>query len=163
MNATNCTSKKKHLKFRGNKSCRERHGGGLSRSELDIYISIYIYIYIYQSEGFPLNGIFDPCAGCLLVAAGCGSCWLVAVVGVIEEGPSCDTRRNLLLSKNKSLFKKIKAFGHMVYDRTLHLYIHLKSGKSTLRILLVTFCQQSHLFARKPNVFLWSILSVWYH
>ena len=51
----------------------------------------------------------------------------------------------------------------MVYDRTLHLYIHLKSGKSTLRIYLVTFCQHNHFFARKPNVFLWSIRSVWYH
>ena len=51
----------------------------------------------------------------------------------------------------------------MVYDRTLHLYIHLKSGKCTLRILLVTFCHQNHLFARKPNVFLWSTRSVWYH
>ena len=62
-----------------------------------------------------------------------------------------------------AFFKKIKAFGHMVYDRTLHLYIHLKSGKSTLRIFLVTFCQQNHFFARNPNVFLWSIRSVWYH
>ena len=42
MNATNRTTKKKHLKFRGNKSCKARHGGGSSRSELDIYIYIYI-------------------------------------------------------------------------------------------------------------------------
>ena len=38
------------------------------------------------------------------------------------------TNKNLLLSHNNSLFQKIKAFGHMVYDRTLHLYIHLKMG-----------------------------------
>jgi len=30
------------------------------------------------SQGGPLNGKFDPCAWCLLVAAGCGGCWLVA-------------------------------------------------------------------------------------
>ena len=38
-----------------------------------------------KSEGFPLNGIFDPCAGYLLVAAGCGGCWLAvaAAVGII--------------------------------------------------------------------------------
>ena len=41
----------------------------------------------YQSEGFPLNGIFDPCAGCLLVAVGHGGCWLAiaAAVGVIPR------------------------------------------------------------------------------
>jgi len=33
----------------------------------------------HTRRGFPLNGIFDPCAGCLLVAAGCGGCWLVVV------------------------------------------------------------------------------------
>jgi len=38
---------------------------------------------VYQSEGFPPNGIFDLCAWCLLVAAGCDGCWLVAVVVVV--------------------------------------------------------------------------------
>jgi len=39
---------------------------------------LYIYIYI-RVRGFPLNGIFDPCAGCLLVAVRRGGCWLVVV------------------------------------------------------------------------------------
>ena len=58
------------------------YGGDANAQELqlevyvDIY-NIYIYIYIYyQSEGFPLNRIFDPCA-CLL-AGGCGACRLLA-------------------------------------------------------------------------------------
>ena len=34
------------------------------------------YAYIYQSEGFPLNGIFGPCAR--LLAGGCGAWHLLA-------------------------------------------------------------------------------------
>ena len=42
-----------------------------------------------------------------------------------------------------------------------HLCINLKSGKSTLRILLVTRYQQNNVFYRKPNISLWSIQSIW--
>ena len=49
MNATDRTTKKKHLKFKGSTSCRERHGGDSSRSEyLSLSLSLYIYIYIYN-------------------------------------------------------------------------------------------------------------------
>jgi len=40
MNATNRTTKKKHLQFQNKKQCGERHGGGSSRSELDIFHQI---------------------------------------------------------------------------------------------------------------------------
>ena len=43
------------------------------------------------------------------------------------------------------------------------LYIRLKIGKSTLRIVLVTCLQQNHLSAWKHNVSVWSIRSFWYH
>jgi len=47
MNATNRTTKKKHLQFQNKKQCGERHGGGSSRSELDIiYDILYIIDYI---------------------------------------------------------------------------------------------------------------------
>ena len=65
--------------------------------------------------------------------------------------------------KNKSLSQKNKAFDYLADDGTLHLYINLKSGKSTLRILLVTFRQQNQFVYRNPNIFPWSVRSVWYH
>ena len=40
-----------------------------------MYIYIYIYIYI-RVRGFPLNGIFGPCA--YLLAGGCGAWHLLA-------------------------------------------------------------------------------------
>ena len=49
-----------------------------------------------QSEGFPLNGIFDPCAWCLLVAAGCDGCWLAVVVGVTPRMVQVDILAKVL-------------------------------------------------------------------
>ena len=57
-----------------------------------------------------------------------------------------------LLQNIRAFLKKIKAFGHLADDGTLHLYINLKSGKSTLRICLVTFCQQNQVFRRKHEM-----------
>ena len=112
-----------------------------SRQQIIRKRSIIDRISVYSSEwgGFPWTGYLIPVRGAcwwLLGVVVVGSSSSPRVVGVIEEISSCDTRRNLLLSKNKnlllskdnSLFQKIKAFGHMVYDRTLHLYIHLKMG-----------------------------------
>ena len=93
-----------------------------------IYIYIYIYIYVYiiyilyiydptsiysrfvgvrdfavfmfyiRVRGFPLNGIFDPCAGCLLVAAGYDGCWRV-VVGVILYRYHCWDPKSINIDK----------------------------------------------------------------
>ena len=46
---------------------------------------------------------------------------------------------------------------------TKHLYINLRSWESTLRICLLTCCQQNHFAHRKLQIIPWSARSVWYH
>ena len=67
-----------------------------------IYVCVYIYIYI-RLRGFPLNGIFGPCAG---------ACWWllgVVVVGSSRVGVMCRDHFGHLKLTNIDNIHKIHA------------------------------------------------------